>query len=154
MNPVDPLDPAGDSADRQILQPADWPAPRGYVNGISVAAGGRLVFISGQVGWDADHVFRSNDLLEQIHQTLQNILHVLSEAGGQAQHLVRLVWYLRDKGDYQLRSREIGRIYRELLGYHYPAMSVVEVANFLEDQALVEIEATAVIPQATGQPTR
>lgn len=134
--------------EQQILQPDDWLAPRGYVNGIGVAASGRLVFISGQVGWDAGQVFRSSDLIEQIRQTLQNILAVLAEAGGEARHLVRLVWYLRDKQAYQARSREIGAIYREVMGRHYPTMTLVEVAAFLEDQAQVEIEATAVIPES------
>ncbi|WP_154716922.1 RidA family protein [Sterolibacterium denitrificans] len=136
--------------EQQILQPADWLAPRGYVNGI--AASGRLVFISGQVGWDAGQVFRSNDLLEQIRQTLQNILTILAEAGGEARHLVRLVWYLRDKAAYQAQAAEIGAIYRAVMGRHYPTMSVVEVAAFLEDQAQVEIEATAVIPAGEEAP--
>jgi enamine deaminase RidA (YjgF/YER057c/UK114 family) len=131
------------SKTQQILQPAGWPAPRGYANG--VVAQGRLIFLSGQVGWDAEHVFRSDDLPEQIRQTLQNILTILAEAGGEARHLVRLVWYLRDKAAYQAQSREIGRIYRDIMGRHYPAMSVVEVASFLEERAQVEIEATAVI---------
>lgn len=129
---------------QQILQPADWPAPRGYVNGMAVS--GRLVFISGQVGWNAEQVFYSTDLQQQIRQTLQNILAVLAEAHGRPEHLTRLVWYLRDKSAYQAQAREIGMIYREVMGRHYPAMTVLEVSRFLEDQALVEIEATAVIP--------
>lgn len=130
--------------EQQLLQPAGWPEPKGYANG--VAACGRLVFISGQVGWDANQVFHSTDLLDQVRQALQNILSVLAEAGGESQHLVRLVWYLRDKSVYQARAREIGLIYRTILGRHYPAMTVIEVSGFLEDEAQVEIEATAVIP--------
>lgn len=133
-----------ESSKQKILQPANWPAPRGYSNG--VATSGRLIFVSGQVGWNENQVFPGHDLLKQIRQALQNILRVLAEAGGEAQHLVRLVWYLRDKTAYQARAREIGVIYREILGRHYPAMTVIEVSGFLEDEAQVEIEATAVIP--------
>ncbi len=127
-----------------LLHPPDWVAPRGYSNG--VLARGTMIFVSGQVGWDARQVFHSDDLVEQIRQSLANIITILAEAGARPGDIVRLNWYLADKAEYKARSKEIGEVYRALMGRHYPAMTAVEVAGFIEDGALVEIEATAVVP--------
>ena len=127
-----------------ILQPAGWPRPGGYANG--VAAEGRLVFIAGQIGWDETGTLVSDGLVAQIEQVLRNILAVLAEAGGEAQHLTRLTWYLTDLDEYLGNQKEIGAVWRAAIGRHYPAMTVLAVAGLLEPRAKVEIEATAVIP--------
>ena len=127
-----------------ILQPAGWPRPGGYANG--VAAEGRLVFIAGQIGWDETRTLVSDGLVAQIEQVLRNILAVLAEAGGEAQHLTRLTWYLTDLDEYLGNQKEIGAVWRAAIGRHYPAMTVLAVAGLLEPRAKVEIEATAVIP--------
>lgn len=128
----------------RIVEPAGWPRPRGYANG--VAAQGRLVFVSGQVGWDVNEKFPSDDLVEQTRQALKNMLAVLAAGGARAEHVARMTWYLTDKHEYLRRARDIGAVYRELMGGHYPAMSMVQVAALMEDRAKIEIEATAVIP--------
>ena len=128
----------------QVLQPPTWARPRGYANG--VAASGRLVFISGQIGWDEQCHFQSTDFISQVKQTLQNVLTVLAEADGKPEHIVRLTWYIVDKEEYLASGKQLGNVYREVMGHHYPAMSVVQVAALVEDLARVEIEATAVIP--------
>jgi enamine deaminase RidA (YjgF/YER057c/UK114 family) len=128
----------------QILQPPGWARPRGYANG--VAASGRLVFIAGQIGWDETGQFVSDDLVAQTRRALENILIILAEAGGKPEHIARMTWYVVDKRDYQARAAEIGAVYRELMGRHFPAMTAVEVSALIEDRAKVEIEATAVIP--------
>ena len=130
---------------KRILHPPGWKRPRGYANG--VAAEGRLVFVAGQVGWTPDGLFASDDLVEQVRQALANTLAVLAEAGAGPRHVVRMTWYVTDKGDYLARATEIGRVYRALMGDEYPAMAMVEVAGLIEDRAKVEIETTAVIPQ-------
>ncbi len=127
----------------RILHPEGWPRPRGYSNGI--AAEGRLVFVAGQVGWDESQVFRSDDLVEQVRQALKNTLAVLAEAGAGPERVVRMTWYIIDKRDYLDRSKEIGAVYRALMGDHYPAMAMVEVKALMEDLAKVEIETTAVL---------
>lgn len=128
----------------QILNPAEWSAPRGYANG--VAAQGRTIFVAGQIGWNAESRFESDDLVEQAKQALRNIVRVLAEAGARPEHLVRLTWYVVDKKDYLDRNGDLGKAYREIIGKHYPAMTLVQVAALLEDRAKIEIEATAVIP--------
>lgn len=128
----------------RFLQPPDWTPPVGYANG--VAATGTLVFVAGQIGWDASQRLVSGDLVEQTGQALRNIVAVLREAGGKPAHVARMTWYVTDKRAYLGATREIGAAYRAVFGQHYPAMSLVEVADLLEDGALVEIEATAVIP--------
>ncbi len=134
----------------RVLQPAGWPRPRGYANG--VAARGTCVFLAGMVGWNHEGAFESTDFVDQVRQALQNIVALLAEAGGGPEHLVRLVWYVTDREEY-LRSREaLGRVYREVIGRHYPAMSVVEVKGLVEPGAKVEIEATAVIPDVEERP--
>jgi enamine deaminase RidA (YjgF/YER057c/UK114 family) len=127
----------------RVLHPEGWPRPRGYSNGI--AAEGRLVFVAGQVGWDESQVFRSDDLVEQVRQALKNTLAVLAEAGAGPEQVVRMTWYITDKRDYLDRSKEIGAVYRALMGDHYPAMAMVEVKALMEDRAKVEIETTAVL---------
>jgi enamine deaminase RidA (YjgF/YER057c/UK114 family) len=128
----------------QVLQPPGWAAPRGYANG--VAASGRQVYVAGQIGWNAQQVFVSDDLVAQVRQALANVRAVLAQAGAAPQHLVRMTWYLTDKREYLARAREIGAAYRETIGHYAVAMSAVEVAALMEDRAKVEIEATAVIP--------
>lgn len=128
----------------EILQPPGWPRPRGYANG--VVASGRTVFISGQIGWDAQGNFPASDFAGQVQQALRNILTILAEAGGKPEHITRLTWYILDKQEYLANGKALGVVYKDLLGQHFPAMSVVQVAALLEDQAKVEIEATAVIP--------
>ncbi|HTT11866.1 MAG TPA: RidA family protein [Burkholderiaceae bacterium] len=128
----------------QILQPAAWARPRGYANG--VAAEGRVVFIAGQIGWNAEQRFDHADLAGQARQALQNVVDVLAEAGGRPEHITRLTWYLLDKRDYLAQAGPIGAAYRAVIGRHFPAMTAVQVSALIEDPALVEIEATAVIP--------
>lgn len=127
-----------------ILNPAEWAKPKGYANGI--AAEGRMIFVAGQIGWTPEARFESDDLVDQTRQALRNIVRVLAEAGARPEHIVRLTWYVVDKRDYMARNVDLGRAYREILGRHYPAMTLVQVAALLEDRAKVEIEATAVIP--------
>ena len=128
----------------RALQPPGWPRPRGYANGIE--ASGRLVFVAGQIGWDATGRVVSDDLVEQFRQTLENTLAVLAEAGAGPEHVVRLTWYVTDRDEYLASQKEIGLAYREVMGRHYPAMAVVAVAGLIEAAAKVEIEATAVLP--------
>jgi enamine deaminase RidA (YjgF/YER057c/UK114 family) len=132
----------------QTLQPAGWKPPKGYANGVAVPGGGRLVFVAGQIGWDGQCTFPSDDLVDQVRQALSNVNAVLAEAGATPQHIVRMTWYLLDKREYLARAREIGAVYRELVGSYAVAMSAVQVAALVEDRAKVEIEATAVVPAA------
>jgi enamine deaminase RidA (YjgF/YER057c/UK114 family) len=128
---------------RESLNPAAWPRPQGYSNG--VAATGRQVFVAGQIGWDETEKLVEGGLVEQVAQALRNCLAVLAEGGAGAEHVVRMTWYVADRDDYRARRREIGAVYRELMGPVYPAMSLVQVGLF-EPGALVEIEVTAVVP--------
>jgi enamine deaminase RidA (YjgF/YER057c/UK114 family) len=130
----------------RILQPPDWARPSGYSNG--VAASGTLVFVAGQIGWDGQQRLVSADLVPQVEQALRNIAAVLAEAGARPEHVVRMTWYVTNKQAYRAAGSEIGRAYRAVFGAHYPAMTLVEVADLLEDGARVEIEATAVVPLA------
>jgi enamine deaminase RidA (YjgF/YER057c/UK114 family) len=128
-----------------ILQPEGWPRPSGYSNG--VLAHGRQVFIAGQVGWNPrSGRFESADLVDQVAQALRNVLAVLAQANGRPEHIARMTWYLTSRGEYIARLKEIGAVYREVMGKHFPAMTAVEVTALVEPQAKVEIEATAVIP--------
>jgi enamine deaminase RidA (YjgF/YER057c/UK114 family) len=129
----------------QVLLPRGWPRPKGYANG--VAARGRQVFIAGMIGWDADGVFHSDDFAGQVRQALQNIVSVLGEAGGRPEHIVRMTWYVTDKREYLAAGKEVGRVFREIIGAYNAAMTAVEVRALIEDRAKVEIEATAVIPE-------
>jgi enamine deaminase RidA (YjgF/YER057c/UK114 family) len=128
-----------------ILQPAGWAQPKGYANG--VAAEGKLVFVGGQIGWDRQNRFETDDLVGQVRQTLQNVVDVLAEAGARPAHVVSMTWYLTDKKDYLGNLESIGRVYREVMGRHFPAMAVVQVTALVEDRAKVEIQATAVVPK-------
>ena len=129
---------------REVLQPPGWSRPRGYANG--VAAEGRQVYVSGQIGWDAEQRFVSDDFAAQVHQALANVVAVLACAGARPEHIVRMTWYVTSRDEYNAALAAIGASYRELIGRNYPAMSVVVVAGLLEPRAKVEIEATAVIP--------
>jgi enamine deaminase RidA (YjgF/YER057c/UK114 family) len=128
-----------------VLQPAGWVAPKGYANG--VAATGLQVFVAGQIGWNAQCAFDSDDLVDQVRQALVNIKAVLAEAGARPHHITRMTWYLVDKREYLLRAREIGAVFREVIGHYGIAMTAVQVAGLIEDRAQVEIEVTAVVPQ-------
>ena len=130
----------------RILQPPSWAKPKGFANGIAVK-GGTTVYIAGQVGYTGQGEWQAKDFAGQFRQALANILAVLAEAGGKPEHLVRLTWYVLDKQEYLRALREVGAAYRELMGRHYPAMAVVQVSGLVEDQARLEIEATAVIPE-------
>ena len=129
----------------QVLQPPGWARPRGYSNG--VVASGKTVFIAGQIGWDAQSHFQTDDLVGQVRQALQNVVAVLAEAGGRPEHIARMNWYITDKRAYVSSLRGVGEVYREVIGAHYPAMTAVEVTALIEDRAKVEIEVTAVIPE-------
>ena len=129
-----------------ILQPEGWAPPIGYANG--VAASGRTIFVGGQIGWNARQQFESDDLVAQVRQTLENIVAVLREGGAGPEHLVSLTWYLTDIEEYLANAREIGRAWREVIGRHFPAMAVVEVTRLVERRAKVEIQATAIVPDA------
>lgn len=128
----------------QVLHPAHWKRASGYANGI--VAEGRAIYLGGQVGWNADQVFDTHDFVGQVEQTLLNIVEILTEAGGKPEHVVRLTWFVVDKQEYLDRLSEIGAVYRRILGKHFPAMSLVQVAGLIENHAKVEIEATAVLP--------
>jgi enamine deaminase RidA (YjgF/YER057c/UK114 family) len=128
----------------KILQPAAWPRPKGYSNGVT--ARGRMVFVAGMIGWDAAGRFPAADLVGQVRQALLNVRAVLDEAGARPEHVVRMTWYVIDKGEYLARAREIGAVFRELIGSFNAAMTAVEVRALMEDQAQVEIEVTAMIP--------
>ncbi|MDE1948640.1 MAG: RidA family protein [Burkholderiales bacterium] len=128
----------------KILQPAGWTAPRGYVNG--VAAPGTCVFVAGQIGWNAQCVFESDDLVAQVRQALLNVRAVLAEAGALPEHIARMTWYLTDRKEYLARAREIGAAYRESIGSYAVAMTAVQVSALIEERAKVEIEVTAVLP--------
>ena len=132
----------------RVVQPEGWPRPRGYANG--VLAQGRLLFTAGQIGWDENEQFASDDLIEQVRQALKNTLAVLAAGGAKPEHVVRMTWYLTDKREYLRRAKEFGAVYRELMGRHFPAMAMVQVAALIEDRAKVEVETTAVIPDKSS----
>ena len=127
-----------------FLQPPGWAPAKGYANG--VAARGTLVFVGGQIGWNAQQQFETDDFIAQTRQTLQNVVAVLKEAGAGPEHMVRMTWYVIDRVEYNARLKELGAAYREVIGKHFPAMTCVEVAALMEARAKVEIEVTAVVP--------
>ena len=129
----------------QLLHPKHWKQPKGYANGI--AAEGRMVFLAGQVGWNAEEKFDTDDFVAQVRQALANIVALVAEAGGRPEHITRLTWYVLDKREYLARLRELGDAYRSVMGRHFPAMTLVQVGALVEDRAKVEIEATAVVPK-------
>ena len=129
------------------IHPQDWARPRGYSNAILVDTAPRLLFLAGQIAWDAEQrIVGEGDLVAQFAQALTNVVRLVREAGGFPEHLVRLTIYVKDKRDYLARREAIGEAYRGMMGQHYPAMSLVQVSDLLEDGALVEIEATAAMP--------
>jgi len=131
----------------EVLQPEGWPRPVGYANGISTS--GRFIFVAGQVGWDTAGNFRDG-LVEQVRQALENVVVVLRAGGAEPRHIVRMTWYIVDREKYREARGDIGRVYREVIGSTYSAMALVQVAGLLEARALVEIEATAVVPDEPG----
>jgi enamine deaminase RidA (YjgF/YER057c/UK114 family) len=128
----------------EILQPQGWPRPKGYSNGMM--AQGRQIFVAGQVGWDSAGRFAGPNLAGQVKKALENILAVLAEADGKPEHIVRLTWYVTSRDEYHAELPQIGAAYREVMGKHFPTMSVVQVVALMEKEAKVEIEATAVVP--------
>lgn len=128
----------------QVLLPPGWPRPRGYANG--VAARGRMVFVAGMIGWDAQGVFHTDDMAAQVRQALQNIVDVLRAGDAKPEHIVRMTWYVTDKQAYIAAYPEIGKAFREIIGSFNAAMTAVEVSALIEDRAKVEIEVTAVVP--------
>ncbi|BDW96951.1 enamine deaminase RidA [Thalassospira tepidiphila] len=128
----------------KIIQPDGWKQPKGYANGV-LTDGARL-YIGGQIGWNEDQVFVAKDFVGQMEQALKNIVAVLEAAGGKPEHIARLTWYVTDKKEYLAHQREVGQAYQRVLGKHFPAMTMVVVKELVEDEALVEIEATAAIP--------
>jgi enamine deaminase RidA (YjgF/YER057c/UK114 family) len=134
------------SEGRRTLHPQGWKPTSGYANGI--VASGPMVFVGGQIGWNAAQVFESDDFVAQTRQALENIVAVLAEAGGRPEHLVRLTWYVTDKHEYCARLKEVGEAYRSVIGRNFPSMTLVEVSALVEDAAKVEIEATAVLDKA------
>ena len=127
-----------------VLLPPGWPRPKGYANGVT--ARGRMVFVAGMIGWDAECRFQSDDFVEQVRQALQNIVAVLQEGNARPEHIVRMTWYVTDKREYVSRLREIGAVFREVVGSFNAAMTAVEVSALIEDRAKIEIEVTAVVP--------
>ena len=132
------------SKDMQVVQPQGWAAPKGYANG--VVATGRQLFIAGQIGWNVQGRFETDDFVDQVEQALKNVVEVLQAAGGGPEHIVRLNWYITDKAEYVENQRAIGDAYRRVIGRNFPAMTLLVVAGLLEPRAKVEIEATAVLP--------
>jgi len=128
----------------QVLLPPGWPRPKGYANGVT--ARGRMVFVAGMIGWDAQGVFHSDDMGAQVRQALENVVAVLTEGGARPEHIVRMTWYVTDKREYVAAYPEIGKAHKELIGCYNAAMTAVEVSALIEDRAKVEIEVTAVVP--------
>lgn len=129
---------------RKVLQPEGWIEPKGYANGIEVR--GRQIYVAGMIGWNGQAQFETDDFVAQCQQALQNIIDTLACAQAGPEHIVRMTWYVKDKKSYLARGRDLGQAYQQVMGRNYPVMSLVQVADLLEDRALVEIEATAVVP--------
>ncbi|WP_339669471.1 RidA family protein [Dasania marina] len=128
----------------QIIQPEGWKQPKGYSNGI--LAEGKTLYIGGQIGWDINEQFQSDDFVQQVHQTLLNTTAILKASGAGPEHITRMTWYITDKQAYLNSVKEVGRVYRDVIGRNFPVMAMVQVVALMEDQAKVEIETTAVIP--------
>lgn len=129
-----------------ILQPEGWAKPIGYANGVE--ARGRMIFVGGQIGWNSQNQFETDDFVGQVRQTLENVVAVLAEAGAEPKHITSMTWYFTDKQEYLGNLKGIGQAYRETIGRHYPAMAAMQVVALVEDRAKIEIQATAVIPDA------
>lgn len=132
----------------ETINPPGWKKPRGYANGVLVD--GTRLYTGGQIGWNKDQVFESHDFVAQMEQTLKNIVDIVTAAGGSAKDIVRLTWFVTDKREYVARQREVGEAYQRVMGRHFPAMSLLVVAGLVEDEALVEIEATAEIGRSAA----
>ena len=130
-------------SDLELLNPRNWKPAKGYAN--AVAASGRTVFVGGQIGWNGDQQFETDDFVGQTRQALENIRDILAEAGAAPDRITRMTWFITDKGEYLSRLAEVGEAYRSVMGRHFPAMTMVQVAALIEDRAKVEIEATAVL---------
>ena len=130
----------------RVVQPEGWPRPRGYANGLLVPAGHDLLFLAGQIGWDATERLVDGGFVAQFEQALRNVAELVEAAGGSVEHIVRLTMYCVDKRQYLADLEGVGRAYRAVLGRHFPVMAMVEVAALVEDGALIEIEATAALP--------
>jgi enamine deaminase RidA (YjgF/YER057c/UK114 family) len=128
----------------RILQPEGWTKPIGYANGVE--ARGRTVFVGGQIGWNGQAEFETDDFVGQVRQTLENVVAVIAEAGGKPEHITTMTWYFTDKAEYLANLKGIGAAYRETIGKHFPAMAAMQVVALVEDRAKIEIQATAVIP--------
>ncbi|MBO4222236.1 RidA family protein [Bradyrhizobium neotropicale] len=128
----------------ELLQPEGWAQPVGYANG--VAARGKMILVAGQIGWNAQCVFETDDLVEQIGQTLRNVVAVAASGGAKPEHIVSMTWFLLDRREYSSRLKEIGAVYRDIMGRRFPAMTAVQVSGLIEDRAKVEIQAIAVVP--------
>jgi enamine deaminase RidA (YjgF/YER057c/UK114 family) len=144
MSIQDKKDGRGADSDFRVLQPAGWAKPIGYANGVS--AGGRTIFVSGQIGWNAEGKFETFDLVGQVRQALDNVVAVLREGGAGPHNVTSMTWYVTDRKSYVAEQKRIGEAYRATMGRHFPAMAVVEVSGLVEDQALVEIQAVAMVP--------
>ena len=129
----------------EFLQPEGWARAKGYANG--VVAEGRLIILGGQIGWNSNQEFESDEFIPQFRQTLTNIVTLLAEAGAEPENLVRLTWFITDRDAYLNSQKAMGEVYRDIMGRNYPAMSVVQVVRLIEARALIEIEATAVLPR-------
>ena len=134
----------GEDSPLEVLHPRRWKRPRGYANGI--VGDGRMVFVAGQIGWNADQQFESRDFVAQVRQALENVVAIVTEAGGTPAHIARLTWFITDRKEYLSRLPEVGAAYRSIMGKHFPAMTMVEVRALMEDDAKVEIEASAIVP--------
>jgi enamine deaminase RidA (YjgF/YER057c/UK114 family) len=128
-----------------ILQPESWAKPVGYANG--VAARGRQIYVGGQIGWNGQCRFETDDFVEQVRQTLKNVVAVLAEAGARPEHVTSMTWYFTDKLEYVENLKGIGKVYREVMGRHFPAMAAMQVLALVEDRAKIEIQAIAVVPE-------
>jgi enamine deaminase RidA (YjgF/YER057c/UK114 family) len=128
------------------ILPDGWPMPKGYSNGI-LAQNGRTLFMGGQVGWDSNEVFNSEKLIPQFEQALKNIIQIVKKAGGKPEHICKMTCYCKDRDQYLESRRELGKVWKELMGNHYPCMSMIFIVDLLDHPALIEIEATAVIPE-------
>ena len=128
----------------KTLLPEGWTRPKGYANGV-IAEGKSMIFCGGQIGWNKDECFEHHDFIGQFRQALENVVAILRSAGAGPEHVTRMTWYITDRQQYLADLSAVGHTYREIMGKHFPAMSVVEVSALIEDEALVEIEATAVV---------
>lgn len=129
----------------EIILPDGWPSPKGYSNGI-LSAKGRILFLAGQVGWDEQQKFQSKKLVPQFEQALKNIVAIVKKAGGKPEHICKMTCFCKDRAQYLASRKELGKVWKEIMGSHYPAMSMIFVVDLLDRPALIEIEATTVIP--------